>query len=284
MIGYVLLVVFAIVIGAIIYQGLKTYVPREVIEAPEGTSIFIKEAKYFSEADSEKKLNLTLKNNGKFSLDGFFIRATNGTEEVATIDLSPYVIEGGTGTGGFVKFGELSKLKPNEERKFVFNFGDSALINSIEIIPVMFEEIDGKKRFVTATKAKVSETLCSPQWVPLWECVKEGTGCLGDLNLNGSIDGEDVSATIALVGKGCDDPDNMPPCENCDAEYNPLADVYSVTQGDDFQDCDITMGDVLRIIQFFNQLKSCGQNYSLTRDTAGCFSDVVVENKSCYYA
>ena len=40
MIGYVLLVTFAIIISAIVYQQIKTYLPTEDKVCPEGVSLF----------------------------------------------------------------------------------------------------------------------------------------------------------------------------------------------------------------------------------------------------
>ena len=59
-VGYVLLISFAIVIGVIVYQWMKTYVPKEDINCPDGTSLFIKRYEYTPEL-----LTLYLKNNGK---------------------------------------------------------------------------------------------------------------------------------------------------------------------------------------------------------------------------
>ena len=47
-IGYVLLIAFAILISAGVYAWLKTYVPREPLNCPDGVSIFVKEAGFNS--------------------------------------------------------------------------------------------------------------------------------------------------------------------------------------------------------------------------------------------
>ena len=46
MIGYVLLVSLAIIMGGIIYTWMKTYVPKDALECPEGTSLIIKGYEY----------------------------------------------------------------------------------------------------------------------------------------------------------------------------------------------------------------------------------------------
>ena len=81
LIGYVLLVVFAVILAAIVYQWLRTYVPTEGLNCPDGTSIFISETSY-----CDNQLNLTLKNNGRFDVSGYFLHASNSSgEDIGTI-------------------------------------------------------------------------------------------------------------------------------------------------------------------------------------------------------
>ena len=45
-VGYVLLVSFAVFMGVVVYQWMKTFVPKETLDCPEGTSLFIKDYTY----------------------------------------------------------------------------------------------------------------------------------------------------------------------------------------------------------------------------------------------
>jgi len=161
MVGYVLLVTCAIIIGVLVYQWIKTYIPADALECPEGVSIFIKEYTYDCTSGSEK-LTITLKNNGLFNIAGYFIHATNDSNQtLATIDLSNYTALG-EGKGGTVLFSTTNSFKPNdEETNMTFNLGDSGIgqIYSIEIIPVRFQEEEGKERFVSCGGSKVEEVL-----------------------------------------------------------------------------------------------------------------------------
>ena len=88
MIGYVDLITTAIIISSIVYQHLKTYIPSEDSKCPDGISIFVAEKTYDC---ANKQLDLTIKNNGRFNIGGYFISATNSpNQEVATSDLSKY--------------------------------------------------------------------------------------------------------------------------------------------------------------------------------------------------
>lgn len=158
MVGYVLLVTFAIVIGVIVYQWIKTYVPTEALECSDGVSILFKNYSYDC---TNKEFKITLKNNGRFNLAGYFIHGTDDPEqELAIIDLSDYTPLG-EGKGGTVLFGTLNSFEPNEETTNAFDLSESGVTRfySVEIIPVRFQEEDGKNRFTICGNAKVTEDI-----------------------------------------------------------------------------------------------------------------------------
>ena len=95
MIGYILLITLGIVMGVIIYQWMKTYIPKEPVECPDGASIYLKDY-----SCSSTNLEITIQNNGRFSLGGYFIKAANfSDQEVPTIDLSSKILDGGGSSG-----------------------------------------------------------------------------------------------------------------------------------------------------------------------------------------
>ncbi len=160
MVGYVLLVVSAVIMGVIVYQWIRTYVPTGALECPDEVSIFIKE--YTSDCDNSQ-LDLTLKNNGLFNIAGYFIHATNDSNQtLATIDLSGYTPLG-ENKGGTVLFKTSSEnsFKPNNETTNIFDLSDSGIgqIHSIEVIPVRFQEEDNKMRFVSCGGSRVKEMI-----------------------------------------------------------------------------------------------------------------------------
>ena len=162
MIGYVLLVTAAIVMGVIVYQWLKTYVPIEVPECPQETSVFIKD---YSCEPALGYFNITLKNNGKFNVAGYFIHVANKSgQEIATIDLSNYVRSGGMWAGNAVVFvaGSDNAMSPGEEIKSAFlNLTEAGFgqIYLVEIIPTRFQEIKNKLTFVSCGNAKIRERI-----------------------------------------------------------------------------------------------------------------------------
>lgn len=168
MIGYVLLIALGVVMGIIVYGWIKTYVPTEALECPDGVSILVKE--YFYNC-SENLLSIKLKNSGRFSLGGYFIHATNSSEqELAAIDLSPYFLEKSNEqvVGGAVMFieGEQNPKEPGEEWDESFDLtkspGFPGQAYLIEIMPARYQTKDNKIRFVNCGNARIEQELtCS---------------------------------------------------------------------------------------------------------------------------
>jgi len=154
MIGYVLLITAAVVIGVVVYQWMKTYVPTEVPGCPDGASIFIKET-----SCDGKNLSVTVRNNGRFSLGGYFIRTKNNAEEeIATIDISHLTREG-EANGGMVLFGgAINSLIPSKESLNNFSV-ETQDVSSIEIIPMRYQEKDNRMGIVICGKLKVSDEI-----------------------------------------------------------------------------------------------------------------------------
>ena len=164
MVGYVLLVSFAVFMGVVVYQWIITFVPRETLECPDGTSLFIKDYTYNC---STKELSLILTNNGRFNIGGYFIHATlSPDQELATEDLSEFSHQ--VKAGNIIRFalGVVDNpFKPNDpEVTHIFNLSDASFeqIYLIEIIPVRWQVEDNKKTIVSCGKSKIEEMIyCS---------------------------------------------------------------------------------------------------------------------------
>jgi hypothetical protein len=170
MVSYVLLIVFVIIIGAIVYQWLKTYVPAQALECPDGVSLFIKDADFDS---SDSQLIITLRNNGRFDLAGYFIHATNSSDqELPIIDLSGYLNETlsqGIIFGNSVLFFEAgnNSFTPGSEESYFFDIPDSiGEPYSIRIIPTRFQEVDERERFVSCSGARVGQLVGEGGCIP----------------------------------------------------------------------------------------------------------------------
>jgi len=172
MVGYVLLVVFAVIMGGIVFAWLKTYVPAEGLNCPDGTSLFLKELTF---SDSASQLNLTVKNNGRFNIAGYFIYASNdSSQELSVIDLSAYLNEslGGKKFGSSVVFilnGE-NFLKPGDQATNIFDIpAEMGKPYSIRVIPVRYQTEKNRERFVSCSEAVVNQVVGEP----IAECIQE---------------------------------------------------------------------------------------------------------------
>ena len=165
MIAYVLLVSFAVIMSVIVYKYIESIAKgaEGVIECPDGTSLFIKDYAYNC---SEDELNLILKNNGRFSIGGYFIHATSSPEqELATEDLSGFSHQVKAGNIIIFVLGFVDNpFKPNEEATHTFNLSTAsfAQIYSVEITPLRWQVEDNKKTIVSCGNSKIKEVIsCS---------------------------------------------------------------------------------------------------------------------------
>lgn len=165
LIGYVLLVVFAIVLSVVVYAWLKTYVPGDTLSCPDSISVFIKEAS-FNETTSILKLILI--NNGRFDIAGYFIRATNSSNQnQAIIDISSYLDTnyGGEVVGNSVLFSSVggNVLKPGNQKTSIFNISSEiGKPYSIRIIPVRYQTENNRERFVSCGGSVTLQTVGEP--------------------------------------------------------------------------------------------------------------------------
>lgn len=155
MIGYILLISLAVIMGGVIYAWMKSYVPQDKLECPEGTSISIKSYEY--NCSTPEILNITIKNNGRFDIAGYFIHASDRAgQSIANLDLSKNL----TDTGGVFKYqnsitlssGNNNSFVPNLETQNVFNTTGSGIgeLKLIEITPVRWQkDSNNKLRFVS---------------------------------------------------------------------------------------------------------------------------------------
>lgn len=153
-IGYLLLITFAVIISTLVYQWLRTYVPKEALGCPDGVSVSVKEI-----SCSDGVLNITLKNNGRFNIGGYFIHATSSPEqELATLDLSKYITSGGILQGSTIIFSAGSNLMNTDDEK-TFSFNLNTTIYSVEIIPIRYQKEDNKMRTVSCGDSKIKQSI-----------------------------------------------------------------------------------------------------------------------------
>lgn len=212
MVGYVLLVVFAIILSTIAYQWIKTYIPSEPLQCPDdGVSVSIKALSYDCGANT---LYLLIKNNGRFNIHGYFAHATNVSgQEVATIDLSQYFqadVSGGQKFGNSIAFisSEQNIFKPGDEKAAIFNLTDVGVLTSIQITPTRMQEVDNKNRFISCGNEKVKQDIYCGMDTRIVdaECVPKTCGvdyeCEGPW-ANGTCGGTITCGACTIPGESC---------------------------------------------------------------------------------
>lgn len=161
-IGYILLMSVSIVMSIVVYQWLKTYVPKEALNCPDGTSLFIKNI-----VCEGGTLTLTIKNNGRFGIAGYFIHASTSSnpDAVATIDLSSnYMGDEDNIDGSSIRFlisaGEDNSLIPEITQEHKFDVSTiSGTLSKIELIPIRIQTSDNMRRVVSCSDAKIETTV-----------------------------------------------------------------------------------------------------------------------------
>jgi hypothetical protein len=135
MIGYVLLISAAVFMSFIVYQWMKSYIPKDTPECPDEVSILVTRAECVQGEDGINKIEVEIENNGLFSIRGYVI---NGKTEYGDI-VSLY------STSWFFAF-QSGDCIPGCVVQGGAAFGDSAgteyQIQTIEIIPVRQETND----------------------------------------------------------------------------------------------------------------------------------------------
>ena len=168
--GYILLISFAIFMSFIVYQGLRTYVPTSAIECPDGVSIFVKSVSCTLDAsDGKYDLEVLVKNNGRYNIAGYFIYAGDKfNQTVATIPLIDYLAEACTpGGGSLCKFNNAVLFESSTTGNFV-NISEDKFaeynniptkIYSLDIIPLRFQKEENRLRIVSCGKAMTREKI-----------------------------------------------------------------------------------------------------------------------------
>ncbi len=158
---YVLLVTFALVTGVIVYSFMKTYVPQEELNCPDGSSLQISEYNYDC---ATNMLSIKFTNSGRFSLGGYFIYTTNKpNQELATIDLTKNNtdINSRLSPNG-IKFGLIgvdNSLEPNQEETDTYNLTGISQAYSIQIVPIRWQEKKNTQILVSCKNEKIKKTI-----------------------------------------------------------------------------------------------------------------------------
>lgn len=125
MVGYVLLIVIAISVSILVYAFLSSLPWIKPEACPDDTSLMIEDYSCYG-----KIFNLTVKNNGLHSLDGFYIHISNDTKKPVYALGEIGDIEGMAGEV-FFKY----RLNSSKSKEIRFDFTRYNNITRVEIKP-----------------------------------------------------------------------------------------------------------------------------------------------------
>jgi flagellin-like protein len=163
-IGYVIMVTIAIVLAGIVYTWLRTYVPKEVVECKDSVSLSVDGYKYEVVAGETNRYDLSVNfsNTGSFDIEGYYIKVAATDSNTMSLDLSFNLIETDKNTreGGFdyvrfldaIDLGKQNSLSPGDKRES--RFKNIPGISAIEIIPIRYEDVDGKMEMASCANSK----------------------------------------------------------------------------------------------------------------------------------
>jgi len=135
MIAYVLLIIIGISLSLIVYSWIKSQLPGETKECPSEASLIVSDYK----CRPGKVITIYFQNKGLFSLDGFFIRASN---ESGQIPVYPLIVVDNIGDVGIATFDLDIRLEPGANINKTFSYGKLNQIYELGVEPF---RMDGKK-------------------------------------------------------------------------------------------------------------------------------------------
>ncbi|HOF44322.1 MAG TPA: hypothetical protein PKW70_02920 [Candidatus Pacearchaeota archaeon] len=185
-IGYVLLIVIAAVMGVIVYKWQKTYTPQDPHGmCPDESSLMITSLNYDCDNDV---LTFELKNTGQFSIGGYFVYVKDNPEkQIATVDISrnntdefsPMLHQ--LGING-IKLGMDSEdprltqendFLPGEvETERYTMVGVPEPIYTLEIVPIVWKKDKGKIVIASCKEIRIVEKIpgCTQRCIPEDPC------------------------------------------------------------------------------------------------------------------
>jgi len=138
LVAYVLLIAITISLSVVVYGWLKSYVADDsVAVCSDNVNIVLSSYECFSGADGT--LNVTLKNKGFFTVDGYVLRVHNRTDA----DFGFYVLNA---TG--------SVIAPGDSVSGIYDISNFGLVTLVDVQPFVME--GGKVNCESYASQKVS--------------------------------------------------------------------------------------------------------------------------------
>jgi hypothetical protein len=143
MISYILLIVIALSLSIGVYSWLKTYIAPSEKQAevcPDSVALSLNEYTCETIGSTGKKIvHLLVENKGYFSVNGFFVKASNVTGKgLATVGLSTE--DYANPTKGRYEFDAIKKFAPGKKVTANFSFNELGKITKLQLQPYIIGE------------------------------------------------------------------------------------------------------------------------------------------------
>ncbi len=169
MVSYVLLVIIAVGLSALVFAYLKVYVPKDKAECNSDISIILEKYSCVLDSNGNAELNLSFLNKGLFKIDGAYVRFGSVDKSVKQLVNDPntagmsihkfYLSKGPEEIVTSIENRNPTGLKPGESSQRSYEV-DSSLLGqgneySIEIQPAVISEGD----ILACSSAVVTQTI-----------------------------------------------------------------------------------------------------------------------------
>lgn len=135
LISYVLLIVIAITMAAILYAWLQTYIPKDKTECPEDVSLIIRDyncGESIDGVEADGYFTISFQNKGFHDIDGGYIRFSNESGKIPVY--IPLVPEDSFNLPGVFLFPEFTPGEGTWEKTFNYHVSTSGTLG-VECAP-----------------------------------------------------------------------------------------------------------------------------------------------------
>jgi len=135
LVSYILLISLALAMSALVYAWLKSRIPGLAPKesCPEGVSLVI-ESYNCTNDTTQKYVDITVRNRGLFTVEGFIIKMSNSSKGIA--GMYPLCIAGTDPCENVVSYNITPSGTANDEFSEKFVYTESKILRQVEIEPI----------------------------------------------------------------------------------------------------------------------------------------------------
>ena len=167
-VSYVLLIVIAISISALVYAFLSRIPPQAKNTCPDEVSLIIKDHCFKTSNNGEVYINITLENKGTYTVDAVNIKVAKELETSSKKVIPTYLLGGGKNPPPYETLNPdlkgttylgINGLSPGREKSLLLDYTEYGTITKVQITPIVFQAKSREKatEFIFCNKAIIVE-------------------------------------------------------------------------------------------------------------------------------